>query len=293
MDNNFNELVDMLQVYFECRKNSVQAVQLYRQRFPNRNAPYRRKFSKLERRLRETGSLRKVKKNRQLQDENLELNVLLSVEDKAETSVREIAQNVGASVSTVHSVLRQHKLRPYKVHLVQHLEDNDFLRRMEFANWFINKWRRNLQFPSTILWSDECTFSNNGMFNRNKHYRWSRENPRVIREGNFQRRFSVNVWCGMWGGNIVGPFFIDGTLTTEKYNHLLRNDLEDYLDNVPLLERQALIFQQDGAPAHNANINRTYLNETYGEKWIGTNGPIKWSPRSPDLSPLDFFCGVI
>jgi hypothetical protein len=28
--------------------------------------------------------------------------------------------------------------------------------------------------------------------------------------------------------------------------------------------------------------------------WIGRGGPIPWPPRSPDLSPLDFFlCGYI
>ena len=27
----------------------------------------------------------------------------------------------------------------------------------------------------------------------------------------------------------------------------------------------------------------------YREKWIGRGGPIAWPPRSPDLTPLDFF----
>ena len=25
------------------------------------------------------------------------------------------------------------------------------------------------------------------------------------------------------------------------------------------------------------------------EKWIGRGGPIKWPPRSPDLTPLDYY----
>ena len=31
------------------------------------------------------------------------------------------------------------------------------------------------------------------------------------------------------------------------------------------------------------------LNERSFDAWIGRNGPIPWTPRSPDLSPLDFF----
>ena len=31
------------------------------------------------------------------------------------------------------------------------------------------------------------------------------------------------------------------------------------------------------------------LNERFPDPWIGRGGPIPWPPRSPDLSPLDFF----
>lgn len=27
----------------------------------------------------------------------------------------------------------------------------------------------------------------------------------------------------------------------------------------------------------------------YGARWIGRGGPVQWPPRSPDLTPLDFF----
>lgn len=40
---------------------------------------------------------------------------------------------------------------------------------------------------------------------------------------------------------------------------------------------------------NNSQIVVRYLNKTYGAKWIGTRGPILWPPRSPDLTPHDFF----
>ena len=34
---------------------------------------------------------------------------------------------------------------------------------------------------------------------------------------------------------------------------------------------------------------RQFLNDTFPERWIGRDGPIPWPPRSPDITPLDFF----
>ncbi|XP_060855788.1 uncharacterized protein LOC132933528 [Metopolophium dirhodum] len=46
---------------------------------------------------------------------------------------------------------------------------------------------------------------------------------------------------------------------------------------------------QDGAPAHNAIVVREYLQNQFGNRWMGTYGAVAWPPRSPDLTPLDFF----
>ena len=51
----------------------------------------------------------------------------------------------------------------------------------------------------------------------------------------------------------------------------------------------SLWWQQDGAPPHYARVIRELLNDNFGEQWIGRGGPVEWPPRSPDLSPLDFF----
>ncbi|KAL4132664.1 hypothetical protein QTP88_009783 [Uroleucon formosanum] len=50
-----------------------------------------------------------------------------------------------------------------------------------------------------------------------------------------------------------------------------------------------LFFQQHGAPAHNAIVVREYLQDKFGNRWMGTYGAVAWPPRSPDLTPLDFF----
>jgi len=38
-----------------------------------------------------------------------------------------------------------------------------------------------------------------------------------------------------------------------------------------------------------SHIARQYLNEPIPGKWIGRNVSVAWPPRSPDLSPIDFY----
>lgn len=50
-----------------------------------------------------------------------------------------------------------------------------------------------------------------------------------------------------------------------------------------------MLFMQDGAPPHYAAIVKRYLEEQLPQRWIGRGGPVSWPPRSPDLTPMDFF----
>jgi hypothetical protein len=48
-------------------------------------------------------------------------------------------------------------------------------------------------------------------------------------------------------------------------------------------------FQQDSAPPHYLEEVREYLSTHFPGRWIGLAAPIARPPRSPDLTPLDFF----
>ncbi|KZC07946.1 hypothetical protein WN55_09457 [Dufourea novaeangliae] len=48
-------------------------------------------------------------------------------------------------------------------------------------------------------------------------------------------------------------------------------------------------LQHGGCSAHYARRVRDGLNELYPNKWIGRGGLVSRPPRSPDLTPLDFF----
>lgn len=85
-------------------------------------------------------------------------------------------------------------------------------------------------------------------------------------------------------GSIVLPNRLDG----ETYLQVLSEQVEDLLEELPLRVYRDLVFQQDGAPAHYSRAVRTYLDRRF-RMWIGRGGTIAWPPRSPDLTPLDFF----
>ena len=44
-----------------------------------------------------------------------------------------------------------------------------------------------------------------------------------------------------------------------------------------------------GAPPHFTRDVRGHLNRRFGQRWMGRGGPIPWPPRSPDLTPIDYF----
>lgn len=78
-------------------------------------------------------------------------------------------------------------------------------------------------------------------------------------------------------------------------SHLLATSYKEMLqcNFIPQLRADGVLgtvwWQQDGAPAHYAQTVRDYLNETFGDRWIGRGGPVHWPARSPDLNSLVFF----
>jgi hypothetical protein len=85
---------------------------------------------------------------------------------------------------------------------------------------------------------------------------------------------------------VIGPFvFAEDTVTGANYYDMIH----EYLLPQVLELQPNIIFQQDGAPPHWSLQIRHLLNRHFRGRWIGCGGPITWPPRSPDITPLDFF----
>lgn len=176
------------------------------------------------------------------------------------------------------------------MHPVHTLEAGDRQRRIEFCNWLTEKLDQDEDFLNKIIWTDESRFTNCGLFNRHNEHYWAEENPRHIVQTRPQIKFGVNVWAGIVGGRVLGPYLYDVNLTGVRYNDFLGTTLMEYVEDIPLNEVQNMWWQQDGAPPHNSRVVSDTLNHLFGTKWIGTHSlVVRWPARSPDLSPLDYY----
>ena len=60
----------------------------------------------------------------------------------------------------------------------------------------------------------------------------------------------MNVWCGLLGYRLIGPYVFDNNLTGKTFELFLRNELSGLLEDIPLMIRRQMYFQNDGAPPH-------------------------------------------
>jgi hypothetical protein len=82
-------------------------------------------------------------------------------------------------------------------------------------------------------------------------------------------------------------FFAESTVTGTSYLDMTQEWLMTQLDD----DRDDFIYQQDGAPAH---YHHLVLNQHLPQPWIGRTAAndqalLRWPPRSPDLTPYNFF----
>jgi hypothetical protein len=90
-------------------------------------------------------------------------------------------------------------------------------------------------------------------------------------------------------GTIIGPFFfVEATVTGSVYLDMFVQFVYPQVADL----QPNIIYQQDGASPHWSLYVRETLTRTFPDRWIGRDGLISWPPRSPDITPLDFFFWV-
>ena len=211
-------------------------------------------------------------------------------------STRDLARSFGVSQPTVSRYLRQQlRLFPYKLQLSQRLKRGDKAKRQRFCRWLMGQWG-SPRFRQSLLFSDEANFYLNGLVNKQNCRVWGRENPHALVERDIQSPH-LTVWCGLSSRGVIGPYFFQSgrgarsvvqTVTGARYREMLEGFV------LPELERQhypisRLWFQQDGATPHTTRGVLAFLAGAFPGKVISKKGDVPWPPRSPDLSPLDFF----
>jgi hypothetical protein len=284
------EKIEMVLVYGEAGRSLDNAVNLYASRFPDRIRS-RASFYRTIKQFTADGSVRPKKRTRPatVTEENNEIGVLAAVAYNPHVSTREIASESGLSQTSVCKILNRHKYHPFHMSLHQDLHGVDFENRVTFCQWAVEQIQQNPNFFRYVLFSDESSFTNHGTVNRHNMHYWSVENPHWLRQVEHQRPWTVNVWCGIIGNQLIGPHIIEGNLNGQMYRDILENVLPTLFEDLSLELRQNMWFQHDGCPAHYSSIAREILDRNFNGCWIGRAGPVNWPARSPDLTSPDFF----
>ena len=274
-------------VFWYAETKSIIAVQRNYRREYGGNAPDGKTIKAWCEKFLATGSVKKESggARTRVSEEKIE-EIRAGFQRSPQKSIRQASRQFNVPRSTVHRVLHKRlRLYPYKVQIVQQIKPDDRPRRQAFAIEMLDRIDRDPQFLGNVLFSDEATFHVSGSVNRHNVRIWGTQNPHVYHE-HVRDSPKVNVWCGLMKNRIIGPFFFhEKSITGPVYQDMLEQFVYPQVADL----QPQVIFQQDGAPPHWSLDVRNSLTESFPDRWIGRGGPISWPPRSPDITPLDFF----
>ena len=218
------EYCDMHYVYGYCNGNANAAVNEYRRRYPERRIPSKRVFTLVEQALRDNGCLPSFALHSEreiVRTINTRENILDMVQRSPRLSTRRMASRVGLSRMNVWRTLHEENLYPYHDQRVQHLEPGDHAQCMDLCHCV----NAHPELLNVILFTDEASFTRDGINNLRNVHTWAHRNPHATCVTHFQRRFYLNVWCGMLGNRLIGYFVFDNNLTGNIYEAFLKNEL--------------------------------------------------------------------
>lgn len=281
------ERIYLIQCYGIGELSIPAVIRLFNVKFPN-TVLVQSTASRLVKKFLTTGSVHNIPKKKKNFDEDDISTVLAmdSLREQPKLSLRKRSEQTLISRSHLQRVYKARKVKPYKVRFLHTLEEGDEARRLEFCLTLGEKILEDRDFQRNIIFSDESTFTTNGVPSSQNCRYWSEQNPDYVINSKRQYFKKVNVWCAVsYRCGVIGPYFIEGRLNQHTY----LNILNWFVDELPYEARCFSYFQHDGCPAHSTLGVCEWLNQHFQEKWIANAGHILWPPRSPDLTIMDFF----
>lgn len=204
---------------------------------------------------------------------------------KSRKSVRIFARKLNVSRESVRRIMKHDlQCKPYKVYKQPKLTEDHKRRRVQFANWIRNNFKKSQ--AKRIVFSDEKLFSVDGVWNRQNERIWAVSREEANEKGGLRgvSKFpgKIMVWLGACANGVSKVVFLeDGTVNHEKY----------ISEVLPVAKRFGNThfgndwwFQQDGARAHTVAASQNRCKENLPNH-IEKD---RWPANSPDLNPLDY-----
>ena len=205
---------------------------------------------------------------------------------------------LGIPRSTFNEItLHDLNYHPYRICVRHELKAPDYGRRMNYSRWLLEMFGE-VNFIEKVVISDDAAFCMNGAVNTHntRSYAPRGQHPNFTYDMPSSRE-KVTVWAGLCGNSsILGPFFFYESVNGERYLNMINESVVPDMDMIfnqnifadVRYEREVWWFQ-DGAPCHRLRLVTTRLEELFGDQVVALNRPTEWPPRSPDLTPYDFF----
>jgi hypothetical protein len=199
-------------------------------------------------------------------------------------SLRVLSQEIGLSRSTCQRAAKKAGLHSYRFRVVQELKHQYYDKRMTYCRWFQTFIDENPGILDYTWFSDEAWFHLSGYVNSQNTRLWGSKNPHALFEEPFHSQ-KVGMFCALSQWRIIGPMFFDTTVTSQVYNQLFREFVNQLYDQ----ELTLGYYQQHGATSHISGMSMAEVESFFPDRVISQG---LWSPRSPDLTPPDFFLGL-
>ncbi len=282
------EKIEICEIYHRTR-SIILTQREFRQKF-GKKPPSKPMILYQQTKFRETGSVtrRQYERTRPVLTETKMDEILEFFLINPKTSLYRAAQQLQMSETSLRRAVRKElKIYPYKIQILEAKQPGDKEKRLDFALETLALIHLDDSVLRNVWISDEAYFCLSGTVNKQNMRFWGLENPHIVHQQPLHDA-KLLVWCAMSEHGIIGPYFFDATVNSERYRGMLNTFFFPELRalRIPLATAW---FQQDGATAHCSNQNLQLLVSKFGERLISRRTQRPWPPRSPDLSTCDFF----
>mgnify|MGYP003623263763 CR=1 FL=1 len=218
---------------------------------------------------------------------NIERVEKLVLEDRR-VSVKSIASKVGISVGSVHTIMHDDlKMRKVSSRWVPRMltEDHKAARVTMCQAMLTRDDGMNGTFFSSIVTMDETWMPFFNPETKRQSKQWKHTNsppPKKFRVSASAEKMMVAMFWDSDGVILTHCVPEGTTVTGASYENVLKNKLLPALREKRPEKAARVLFHQDNAPAHRANITQAFLRENNFEV-------VAHAPYSPDLAPSDFW----
>lgn len=267
------------------RTTSIRSVRVkFQEKYPRSGVPAKSTIQDLVKKWRTTGDVSNAKRDKQptVRTPEVVANIADVIGRSPTKSTRRLSQQTGISRTSCRRILHGLKMYAYRVSVVHELKPVDLVKRVRYCQWVLENISEGFLDPFLFISTDEAWFHLSGYVNSQNTRHWATQNPHVSHQKPLHD-LKIGVWCAISGRRIIGPIFFEESDNTEFYLRIY----EEFATHLTQEEMSCAYFQQDGATCHTSDRSLARIHCHFTEARTISKG--LWLPRSPDLSPCDFY----